>query len=123
MTAHAAGLRISEATQLQVSDIYSQRMVIRIRQGKGRKDRYVMPSPRLEFLRAYWNAVRPQWILFPGARPDQPLTTESIKNVWQRARVAARLGKPITAHTLRHSFATHLLEAATDRRTTRRSCD
>jgi integrase/recombinase XerD len=118
MTAYAAGLRISEATQLQISDIDSQRMVIRVRQGKGRKDRYVMLSPRLlEFLRAYWKAVRPQRILFPGARPDQPLTTESIKKVCQRARVAAGLGKPITAHTLRHSFATHLLEAGTDLRT------
>jgi len=118
MTAYAAGLRISEATALQVSDIDSKRMVIRIRQGKGRKDRYVMLSPRLlEFLRAYWKAVRPQGTLFPGATPGQPITTESIKKVCQRARAAAGLGKPITAHTLRHSFATHLLEAGTDLRT------
>jgi integrase/recombinase XerD len=118
MTAYAAGLRISEVTQLQVSDIDSKRMVIRVRQGKGRKDRYVMLSPRLlEFLRAYWKAARPGHILFPGATPDQPITTESIKKVCQRARVAAGLGKLITAHTLRHSFATHLLEAGTDLRT------
>jgi integrase/recombinase XerD len=118
MTAYAAGLRVSEATQLQVSDIDSQRMVIRVRQGKGRKDRYVMLSPRLlEFLRAYWKSVRPQGILFPGATPDRPITTEGIKKVCQRARVAAGLGKAITAHTLRHSFATHLLEGGTDLRT------
>jgi integrase/recombinase XerD len=118
MTAYAAGLRISEATQLQISDIDSQRMVIRVRQGKGRKDRYVMLSPRLlDLLRAYWKAVRPHRILVPGATPDQPITTESIKKVCQRARVAAGLGKRITAHTLRHSFATHLLEAGTDLRT------
>jgi integrase/recombinase XerD len=118
MTAYAAGLRVSEVTRLQVSDIDSHRMVIRVRQGKGRKDRYVMLSPRLlEALRAYWKAVRPGDILFPGASPDRPITTESIKKVCQRARVAAGLGKPITAHTLRHSFATHLLEAGTDLRT------
>ena len=118
MTAYAAGLRISEATQLQATDIDSQRMVIRVRQGKGRKDRYVMLSPRLlEALRAYWKAVRPQGVLFPGATPDQPITTESIKKVCQRARKSAGLDKNITAHTLRHSFATHLLEAGTDLRT------
>jgi integrase/recombinase XerD len=118
MTAYASGLRVSKATQLQVSDIDSQRNVIRVRQGKGRKDRYVMLSPRLlEALRAYWKAVRPQGALFPGAIPGQPITTGSVKKVCQRARLAAGLGKSITAHTLRHSFATHLLEAGTDLRT------
>jgi integrase/recombinase XerD len=118
MTAYAAGLRISEVTQLQATDIDSQRMVIRVRQGKGRKDRYVMLSPRLlEALRAYWKAVRPRDFLFPGAIPGRPITTESIKKVCQRARKAAGLGKNITAHTMRHSFATHLLEAGTDLRT------
>ncbi len=110
MTAYAAGLRISEVTQLQPTDIDSQRMVIRVRNGKGRKDRYVMLSPRLlEILRAYYRAVRPRGTLFPGAVPDRPITTGSVQKVCQRARRAAGLGKPITAHTMRHSFATHLL--------------
>jgi integrase/recombinase XerD len=118
MTAYAAGLRVSEVTQLQATDIDSQRMVIRVRQGKGRKDRYVMLSPRLlEALRAYWKAVRPQGVLFPGAIPGQPITTGSINKVCQRARKSAGLDKKITAHTMRHSFATHLLEAGTDLRT------
>jgi integrase/recombinase XerD len=118
MTAYAGGLRVSEVTQLRAADIDSQRMVIRVRQGKGRKDRYVMLSPRLlQILRAYWKAVRPRDFLFPGAMLDRPLTTESIKKVCQRARRAAGLSKNITAHTLRHSFATHLLESGTDLRT------
>jgi integrase/recombinase XerD len=118
MTAYAAGLRVSEVTQLRVADIDSARMVIRVRQGKGRKDRYVMLSPRLlEILRAYWRAVRPRDFLFPGASLDRPITTGSIQKVCQRARRAAGMGKQITAHTLRHSFATHLLEAGTDLRT------
>jgi integrase/recombinase XerD len=118
MTAYAGGLRVSEVTQLQVADIDSQRMVIRVRQGKGRKDRYVMLSPRLlEILRTYWKAVRPRDYLFPGASLDRPITTGSIKKVCQRARKSAGLAKNITAHTMRHSFATHLLEGGTDLRT------
>jgi integrase/recombinase XerD len=118
MTAYAAGLRVSEVTQLRVADLDSSRMVIRVRQGKGRKDRCVMLSPRLlEILRAYWKAVRPRDVLFPGATIDRPITTASIQKVCQRARRAAGMGKPITAHTLRHSFATHLLENGTDLRT------
>jgi site-specific recombinase XerD len=118
MTAYAAGLRVSEVTRLRVTDIDSARMVIHIRQGKGRKDRYVMLSPRLlEILRAYWKAVRPGDFLFPGAVADQPLTTGSVRKVCHRARHAAGLGKHVTVHTLRHSFDTHLLEAGTDLRT------
>jgi integrase/recombinase XerD len=118
MTAYAAGLRVSEVTQLRIADIDSSRMVIHVRRGKGQKDRYVMLSPRLlEILRAYWRAVRPHDILFPGARLDRPITTASIQKVCQRARRAAGMSKKITAHTLRHSFATHLLEAGTDLRT------
>ena len=118
MTAYAAGLRVSEVASLQVTDIDSQRMVIHVRRGKGQKDRYVMLSPRLlEILRAYWRAVRPRDFLFPGANLDRPITTASIQKVCQRARKAAGLGKKITAHSLRHSFATHLLEAGTDLRT------
>jgi integrase/recombinase XerD len=118
MTAYAAGLRVSEVTQLRVTDIDSQRMVIQVRNGKGRKDRYVMLSPRLlEILRAYWKAVRPREILFPGASPDRPITTGSVRKACYRARQDAGLGKHIVVHTLRHSFATHLLEAGTDLRT------
>jgi integrase/recombinase XerD len=118
MTAYAAGLRISEVTQLQVADIDSQRMVIRVRNGKGRKDRYVMLSLRLlEVLRAYWKAVRPRDFLFPGAVPDRPISTGSVRHACHRARKAAGLAKNVTVHTLRHSFATHLLEAGTDLRT------
>jgi site-specific recombinase XerD len=118
MTAYATGVRRAELAHLKISDIDSQRMVIHVRQGKGRKDRYVMLSPRLlEALRAYWKAVRPRDFLFPGAVLDRPITTGSIKKVCQRARQAAGLDKCITAHTLRHSFATHLLEAGTDLRT------
>ncbi len=118
MTAYAAGLRVSEVTRLHVTDIDSQRMVIHVRQGKGRKDRDVMLSPRLlEILRAYWKAVRPRDVLFPGAVADRPITTGCIQRVCHRARQAAGLAKHVTVHTLRHSFATHLLEAGTDLRT------
>lgn len=118
MTAYAAGLRVSEVAHLRVEDIDSDRMVIRVRRGKGQKDRYVMLSPRLlEVLRAYWKAARPRGFLFPGAVPDQPLTTGSVRKVCSRARRAAGLDKRVTVHTLRHSFATHLLESGTDLRT------
>jgi integrase/recombinase XerD len=118
MTAYAAGLRVSEVTRLRAADIDSARMVIRVRCGKGQKDRYVMLSPRLlEVLRAYWKAARPSDFLFPGAAADQPLTTGSVRKVCSRARRAAGLDKHVTVHTLRHSFATHLLESGTDLRT------
>jgi len=118
MTAYAAGLRVSEVTRLRVADIDSARMVIRVHHGKGQKDRYVMLSPRLlAILRAYWKAARPGDFLFPGAAPEQPLTTGSVRKVCSRARRAAGLSKHVTVHTLRHSFATHLLEAGTDLRT------
>jgi integrase/recombinase XerD len=118
ITAYAAGLRVSEVTRLRVTDIDSSRMVIQVRQGKGRKDRYVMLSPRLlAILRTYWKAVRPSDLLFPGAISDQPITTGCVRKVCHRARQAAGLAKNVTVHTLRHSFATHLLEGGTDLRT------
>jgi integrase/recombinase XerD len=118
MTAYAAGLRVSEVTRLRLADIDSARMVIRVYRGKGQKDRYVMLSPRLlEILRAYWKAARPGDFLFPGAGPDRPLTTGSVRKVCCRARRAAGLGKQVTVRALRHSFATHLLESGTDLRT------
>jgi integrase/recombinase XerD len=118
ITAYAAGLRVSEVARLRVEDIDSQRMVIRVRHGKGQKDRYVMLSPRLlEILRTYWKAVRPRDYLFPGAAPDQPIPTNTVRKACHRASQKADLGKHVTVHTLRHSFATHLLEAGTDLRT------
>jgi len=118
MTAYAAGLRISEATHLKVTDIDSQRMMLRVDQGKGRKDRYVMLSPRLiEELRAYWRAVRPTLWLFPGDFPGKPITRSAVQQACQRARRASGIKKPITPHSLRHAFATHLLEGGTDVRT------
>ncbi len=118
MTAYAAGLRISEVVSLRVDDIDSQRMVLRVRQGKGRRDRYVMLSPRLlALLREYWKAARPTDWLFPGDVPGRPLTASTVHRVCVQAARDAGLGKHVTVHTLRHSFATHLLEAGTDIRT------
>ena len=118
MTAYAAGLRVSEVAALRVEDIDSRRMVIRVRQGEGSKDRYVMLSPKLlGLLRAYWKAARPRVWLFPGGYADRPITPSAVRKACQRAREAAGLGKHVTVHTLRHSFATHLLEAGTDLRT------
>ena len=115
MTAYAAGLRISEATHLRVTDVDSQRMVLRVDQGKGRKDRYVMLSPRLlEELRSYWSAARPRAWLFPGDTPGQPISTGAVQQACHKAHRASRITKPITPHSLRHAFATHLLESGTD---------
>jgi site-specific recombinase XerD len=124
MTAYAAGLRISEVLALRVDDIDSQRMVIRVRQAKGSKDRYVMLSPRLlTLLREYWKAHRrrkvyqPSPWLFPGNVPGRPITDGAVYDACQAACLAAGLDKHVTVHTLRHSFATHLLENGTDLRT------
>lgn len=117
MTTYAAGLRISEAIHLRVHDIDSQRMMVRIDQGKGQKDRYVMLSPRLlQALRAYWQTVRPQHWLFPGEMPGRPITKDAVEQACQKARRICGIQKPITPHSLRHAFATHLLEAGTDLR-------
>jgi integrase/recombinase XerD len=118
MTAYAAGLRVSAVAAFLVEDIDSHRMVIRVQQGKGRKDRYVMLSPKLlELLRTYWKAARPRTWLFPGRDPNRPITASAVIKACRRARRAAGLEKRVTVHTLRHSFATHLLEAGTDLRT------
>jgi len=117
-TTYAAGLRISEATHLKLTDIDSQRMVLRIEQGKGHKDRYVMLSPRLlEALRAYWKRARPQGWLFLGDLPGQPITRGAVNRACEKARRLAGIKKPVTPHSLRHAFATHLLESGTDVRT------
>ncbi len=115
MTAYAAGLRVSEVAHLQADDIDSDRMMIRIRQSKGRKDRYVMLSPRvLKMLRTYWKAARPKTWLFPGRDGEGPISRRGIAWACQQARLASGLNKAITVRSLRHSFATHLLEAGTD---------
>jgi site-specific recombinase XerD len=114
-TAYAAGLRASEAVRLKVSDIDSSRMMIRVEEGKGAKDRYAMLSPQLlTILRGYWRLARPcQW-LFPGRDESRPIDPQVLHAACRSACKAAGLGKRVTVHTLRHSFATHLLEAGTD---------
>ena len=115
---YAAGLRITEAVHLKPAAIDRQRMVIRIEQGKGRKDRYVMLSPKLlEVLSDYWWAVRPKVWLFPGDIPGQPITRHSVEKVCQAAHQRSGLSKPVTPHSLRHAFAAHLLESGADLRT------
>lgn len=112
VTAYAAGLRVTEVTELKVPDIDNSRMTIRVDQGKGRKDRYVMLSPKLlELLREYWKEYRPSGWLFPGKDPDCPVSPSTVRQVCREARLASGIKKQITPHTLRHSFATHLLEA------------
>jgi site-specific recombinase XerD len=119
--AYGAGLRASEVVSLKVSDIDSERMVIRVEQGKGRKDRYAMLSqPLLDLLRAWWLAARPRGVmllggwLFPGQNPVNPLTTRQLRRAFDDAKEAAGIDKRVSLHTLRHSFATHLLEQKVD---------
>jgi site-specific recombinase XerD len=115
---YAAGLRISEAVRLRPTDIDSQRMVIRVEQGKGQKDRYVMLSPQLlKTLRAYWRAVRPTGWLFEGDIVGKPIDRSAVEQACQKARRLSGIHKPITPHLLRHAFAVHLLESGTDVRT------
>ena len=113
--AYGAGLRAAEVVSLKVSDIDSKRMLIRVEQGKGRKDRNVMLSPHLlDLLRAWWKAARPQGWLFPGRDPVQPMTTRQLNRACHAAAHLAEINKRVSLHTLRHSFATHLLEQNTD---------
>jgi integrase/recombinase XerD len=116
MTAYAGGLRIGEACRLRPEDIDSTRMLIHVRLGKGNKDRFVMLSDQLlQVLRAYWSKVRPQggW-LFPGRKKGEPLSRSAVGKALEVAAKKAGIRKHITPHLLRHSFATHLLEAGTD---------
>src|SRR5215470_16849652 len=115
MTCYAAGLRLGEACHVRVEDIDSQRMVLRVRAGKGGKERLTLLSPRLlEVLRAYWRLAKPSGWLFPGATTARPVATDTARSVFHRARVQAGLPDGYTPHSLRHSFATHLLDAGTD---------
>jgi site-specific recombinase XerD len=118
MTCYAAGLRISEAVSLKPTHIDSQRMVIRVEQGKNRKDRYVMLSERLlEILRHWWRVAKPKNWLFPGKIPGQHITRFAVGESCREAQKRSGLSKPVTPHLLRHGFAVHLLESGTDLRT------
>jgi integrase/recombinase XerD len=115
---YAAGLRISEAIRLKATTIDSRRMVIRVEQGKGGKDRYVMLSPKLlDILRGYWKVAHPKHWLFPGSHADRPITKDAVEAACQKAHRLSGLSKPVTPHSLRHAFAVHLLESGTDLRT------
>lgn len=115
MSAYSAGLRVSEIAHLKVSDIDSENMQILIRQGKGNIDRYTLLSKtHLEILRQYWRQYRPQEWLFPGKLPGQPIRTRAIQDAFLKIRNRAGINKKATIHSLRHSFATHLLENGTD---------
>jgi integrase/recombinase XerD len=120
-TAYGAGLRVSEVIALKVGDIDSERMLLRVEQGKGRKDRHAMLSPQLlELLRAWWREGRrrslllPGGWLFPGRNPVEPLSARQLSRVVRAAAEAAGINKRVSPHTLRHSFATHLLEQGVD---------
>jgi len=115
MLAYSAGLRVSEVVRLRVEDIDSKRWMIHIRASKGRKDRYtVLSNVVLEVLKEYWNKYRPKNWLFPGAKESNHITTRTVEKILENARQKAGIPKHITVHTLRHSFATHLLESGTD---------
>jgi site-specific recombinase XerD len=117
-TCYAAGLRISEAVALTPPTIDSKRMVLRVEQGKGQKDRYVMLSPKLlEVLRAWWRVEKPKDWLFPGDMPGQHITKGAVERECQKAHRTCKISKPITPHSLRHAFAVHLLEQGSDVRT------
>jgi len=115
---YATGLRISEAIRLMPAAIDSKRMVIRVEQGKGRKDRYVMlPPTLLDMLRDYWKRTHPGEWLFPGRSPGQPVHPLTINLTCREVARQCGIGKPVAPHALRHAFAVHLLEAGTDLRT------
>jgi site-specific recombinase XerD len=112
MTAYAGGLRVSEVTHLRVSDVDGQRMMLRVEQGKGRQDRYVMLSHKLlAVLREYWTTYKTRHWLFAGQNPEQPLTRAAVHKFFHKARLKAGITKRVSVHGLRHSFATHLLES------------
>ena len=116
--AYGAGLRLNELRHLRIPDIDSERMVIHVRQGKGKKDREVMLSPALlETLRTYWRRERPRGYLFPGRTEDRPLDAAVLQRAFSIARQAARIEKAVSFHSLRHSFATHLMESGVNLRT------
>jgi site-specific recombinase XerD len=123
MTTYAAGLRLSEVSTLQLTDIESapDRMCIKVRQGKGGKDRYTLLSPRLlEALRLYWRIARPRHWLFPASSGDGTVCEKTVQRMYHCARQAAGIPNGGGIHSLRHAFATHLLEAGVDIHTIQR---
>ncbi len=115
MLTYSAGLRVSETAALKLADIDSQRMTIRVDQGKGKKDRYtILAASTLEFLRGYWRMYEPSHWLFEGQKPDSHINASSIQRAFYASKEKARIKRPVTVHSLRHSFATHLLEQGTD---------
>lgn len=115
MTCYGAGLRLREATHLQIKHIDGVRQQLHIVAGKGRKERFVPASPRLlQELREYWKLGRPQQFLFPGKTPDRPLSSTTIQKAMKLAVAKASIKKPATPHTMRHSWATGMLEAGVD---------
>lgn len=116
--AYAAGLRLNEILHLEVSDIDSERMVVHVKEGKGKKDRDVMLSPALlETLRAYWREARPRGYLFPGKKAGRPINATALQRGFAVAKLKARIEKKASFHSLRHSFATHLMESGVSVRT------
>lgn len=114
MITYSSGLRVSEAARLKLTDIDSVRMTVRINQGKGGKDRYsILSQTTLEHLRQYWKRYRPAEWLFGGQKKDTHITVSTIQSIFRAAKKRARITKPASIHTLRHSFATHLIEAGT----------
>ena len=115
MTAYSAGLRVGELVRLQIKDLHSERLLIRVNQGKGRKDRYTLLSPRLlDELRDYWRLFRPQPWLFLGRDPSRPYPVATAQKVFYQLKQRAGITHGHGIHSLRHSFATHLLEAGVD---------
>lgn len=115
MTIYSSGLRVSEACNLKITDIDSKNMQIFIREGKGKKDRYTLLSKsNLEVLREYWKEYRPKEFLFSGRYRTDAITSRSVQRIFEKARKKAGISKHASVHTLRHSFATHLLDAGTD---------
>jgi len=118
LTAYSAGLRISEVLNLTVSDVDSKNMLINVRCGKGGKDRFtVLGKENLNMLRQYWKSHKPKDLLFPGQISGKPIAARNIQKVFKSAKEKAGINKPVSVHSLRHSFATHLLENNTDLRT------
>ena len=116
--AYGAGLRLNEVLNLKVTDVDGERMILRVDQGKGRKDRNVMLSPKLlETLRTYWRQARPRVWLFPGQGGKRHLHQTILQRAFKQAKVEARITKPVSFHSLRHTFATHLLESGVNVRT------
>jgi integrase/recombinase XerD len=115
ISCYAAGLRILEACRMRVEDIDSKQMILRVHRGKGNKGRLTLLSPRLlDALRSYWRIYRPQDWMFPGRTPEGHISPDTVRQVFAKARTDAGLGRWCTPHTLRHAFATHLLDAGTD---------